>query len=346
VVFVSAKEISRGALLRTTGWVAAIVVLGGLVLAAGCSSLSKQELEQRLFALEKNAPLRSIGLERAVLASDDGGLPDEVVYLHSPGPPTGSSRLPVVLVHSTPSTLFSWSEVITGGEGFAGLGRNRDVYAIEVVGHGVAPSAPPYGFEQCAAFVSAAIRALGLERVHLVGSSYGGEFCWRAALNDPELVASLTLIDSSGFERADDEWLPEEVQMRENPLANIGWMLNDRERIEGALAPHFREIPPDRVEEFFLVCENPENWRAMVALARDENGERQDELTALEAPTLVLWGGDDVAYPVETYGRRFADAIPRAELVVLPETGHYPHEERPADVVRVLADFFARTEQP
>ena len=40
-----------------------------------------------------------------------------------------------------------------------------------------------------------------LERVHLVGSSYGGEFVWRAALNDPDLVAGLVLIDSSGYER-------------------------------------------------------------------------------------------------------------------------------------------------
>jgi pimeloyl-ACP methyl ester carboxylesterase len=99
-------------------------------------------------------------------------------------------------------------------------------------------------------------------------------------------------------------------------------------------------IPPDRVEEFFLVCENAHNWKAMIDLARDENGERQDELGDIQAPTLVVWGADDIAYPLEVYGERFAREIPRAQLAVLPETGHYPHEERPAEVVRLLSGFF------
>ena len=202
----------------------------------------------------------------------------------------------------------------------------------------------PYTFQRCADVVVAAVRALDLEPAHLVGSSYGGEFVWRAALDAPELFASVTLIDSSGFPRADGDWLPEEVEMRENGLAGFGWLINSRERIETALAPHFAEIPPDRVEEFFLVCENAHNWNAMVDLARDENGERAGELGQLELPTLVLWGADDLAYPLDRYGARFAREIPGSRLVALPETGHYPHEERPREVIEILERHFAEVE--
>ena len=132
--------------------------------------------------------------------------------------------------------------------------------------------------------------------------------------------------------------------MRENSLAKIGWMLNSRERIETALTPHFDGIPPDRTEEFFLVCENSTNWKAMIDLARDENGDREAELADLNAPTLVLWGEGDVAYPLEIYGKRFARDIPGAELVVLPDTGHYPHEQRPAEVLRAMESFFSSVE--
>ncbi len=317
-----------------------------MLLLVACSSLPKAELEQSLRALEKNATLGE--LERLTFTADLGDGPQELelVYHHTRATDPVDT-VPIVLIHSTPSTLFSWTELIRGTpadaqqKGFEGLGSKRDVYALEVIGHGMAPGdASPTSFERCARFVTAALRALQLERVHLVGSSYGGEFAWRAALNEPELIASLTVIDSSGIRRREEDWLPEEIVMRDNSLAKFGWMLNSRERIETALAPHFRELPPDRVEEFFLVCENAENWKAMIDLVRDENGQREGELGDLQPPTLVLWGAEDIAYPLEVYGQKFASAIRGAELVALPNCGHYPHEERPAEVVRVLSRFF------
>ncbi|MFT5286203.1 MAG: pimeloyl-ACP methyl ester carboxylesterase [Planctomycetota bacterium] len=326
----------------------AVLVIGTAVFLIGaCSSLPKNELNQRLRALGKNAPLCE--LERLSFTADLGDGPQqwELVYHHTEATNPVDS-VPVVLVHNTPSTLYSWTEIILGSPGdaerpaFAGLGVERDVYAIEIIGHGVAPGdASPTTFERCARFVTAAIRALELERVHLVGSSYGGEFVWRAALNEPELIESLTVIDSSGIRRRDGDWLPEEVVMRNNWLAKIGWMINSRERVETALAPHFRKLPPDRVDEFFLVCENAANWKAMIDLVIDENGDRENELGNIEPRTLVLWGADDLAYSLEYYGQKFASEIPGAELVAIPNCGHYPQEERPDEVVRVLSRFFS-----
>lgn len=331
------------ALRRITGWGLALFVAGAVVVSS-CGSLSKPGLERELRALAKNRPVGE--LRRLAMDADlgDGPRTYELVYTHVPATRADArDATPVVLVHGTPSTLFSWVEIVHGGEGFAGLAQDRDVVALEMVGHGVAPGdAAPYTFERCARFVNAAIRALGLGRVHLVGSSYGGEFAWRAALNDPASIASLVLLDPSGYPRADGDWLPEEVEMREHPLAKLGWLLNSRERVETALAPHFDPIPPDRVDEFFLVCENRANWCAMIDLVRDEDGARAGELTSLAVPTLVVWGAEDIAYPLEDYGQRFAADIPGAELVVIEEAGHYPHEARPAAVVEALADFFAR----
>lgn len=327
-------------------------VLGGaLALAAllaalgslGCTSLSKPDLEKELRALPKNAALGTLQRKEIELLHAGEKKKFELVYLYEPALRDGGAidPAPVVLIHGTPSTLFSWTEIIYGGEGFEGLLASRDVYAIEVIGHGIAPGdASPYSFEGCAKFVAAAIEALGLDRVHLVGSSYGSEFVWRTALNQPQMIASLVLMDSSGYVRRDQDWLPEEEVMRDNSLAKIGWMLNSRDRITTALKPHFDAIPPGRVDEFFLVCDNAQNWKAMIDLARDENGLREGELKRIQAPTLILWGENDIAYPVEIYAKRFAQDIPRAELIALPATGHYPHEQRPAEVLGVLSRFF------
>ncbi len=328
-----------------------LLALAAILLTGACSSLSKPDLAERLLGLEKNQAAGPLQHKSFVADLGSGAQEFKLIYAHSKAKSPGAG-LPIVLVHGTPSTLYSWTELIhgslgdAGGVRFEGLSATRDVYAIEVIGHGMAPGElSPHGFESCARFVAAAIRALELERVHLVGSSYGGEFAWRAALNKPELMASLVLLDSSGIRRREGDWLSEEVLMRENSLAKFGWLLNSRDRIRSALAPHFREIPPDRVEEFFLVCENSENWRAMVDLARDENGEREGELVDLQTPTLLLWGAEDIAYPPAFYGERFAELIPNSTLVELAGTGHYPHEEKPSAVAKQLVQFFGGVEE-
>jgi pimeloyl-ACP methyl ester carboxylesterase len=319
-----------------------LLALGGaLLLASGCGSMPKGEVRSRLLELSKNAPVAERGLTTLPLRADlgDGERDYELVHLRVPAREPVAGARPLLLIHGTPSTLCNWAPVIFGDGEHPGLAAHRDVHAIELLGHGFAPgSHEPYSFQQLAAFTVAATRALGLEGVHLVGHSYGGEVAWRAALDAPELYATLTLSNSAGYARADDEWLPEEEVMRDNWLADIGWRLNARDRILSALEPHFVEVPPDTAEEFFLVCENADNWRAMIDLVRDENGARQDELGRLAMPVLLLWGERDIAYTLERVAARFAADIPEATLRTVA-AGHYPHEERPADYVRELSAF-------
>ena len=150
------------------------------------------------------------------------------------------------------------------------------------------------------------------------------------------------MLDTSGFPRNDDEWLSEEEAMREMSLAYIGYVLNSEERIESALAPHFPEgVTADQIREIYLVCDNADNWEAMVDLARDENGMRSSDLSNLTQPTLLLWGAEDAAYGIERFARLFEEAIPDARLVLIEGSGHYPQESKPADVARHLAEFLA-----
>lgn len=345
-VVTNAPNPGRGArLLRSVllGSTASLAVLLALPLA-GCGSLGKAKLEDRLLALPKNAAMAARTLRRFPLRADLGEGPEEheLVYVHVPAD-AESDAAPLVLVHGTPDTLFAWTHVVFGEPGIAG---ERDVYLVEVLGHGIAPgSAGGATFERCARFVNAAVEALGLERVHLVGNSYGGEFAWRAVLNDPRRFASLTLVDSSGYARREGDFLPEEEAMRDIALATLGYLLNSPSRIESALAPHFDVIPEGRVDEMHLVCSNRENWRSMVQLARDEDGHREAEIQDIPVPTLIVWGADDVAYEADWYATRFAEDIADARLVVMPETGHYPHEQRPAEFVRELRSFLTEVEE-
>jgi pimeloyl-ACP methyl ester carboxylesterase len=311
--------------------------LFAVVLAPGCLSMRKSTIEERLLALEKNAPLRGRiqTVEREVTL---GGEPVEASFRYWRAGENGSGRPVVVLVHGTPSSMVTWTPAVFGP---GGLAEDCDVLALEMVGHGTTRTElDAYGFEAGAQWVQAFLDTLDLRGVTLVGNSYGGEFVWRAALNAPERVARIVLMSSSGFPRRADEWFPEEIKMREMSLAKIGWMLNSRERVRGALAPHFQApVPDEHVEEVYLVCSNADNWHAMIDLARDENGTRSGELATLRQPALLLWGAQDVAYRPERFAALFRDTLPDARLVLIEGTGHYPHEEKPAEVARAVAAF-------
>ncbi len=326
-----------------------LAALLGLVGVSACRSLPKDAVETGLLALPKNTPVREIGLERHTLDIEIDGqaMSVETTYLHVPASQPADPPLPpVVLVHGTPSSLVTWTWLIFGRDGGQGLVAtlpDRDVYAIDVIGHGTTRSdVSPITFQRCADHVAGTIRALGLRDVCLVGNSYGGEFCWRAALDHPDAIGRLVLLDTSGSKRRDDEWLPEEIAMRENPLAKIGYVVNSRENIRHALVPHFPDgVSDDQVEEVFLVCENSANWKGMVDLAIDEEAHRESELGSISQPTLLVWGADDVAYGVERFARIFEREIPTSRLVLVEGSGHYPQESQPAEVARLLAEFLA-----
>lgn len=326
---------------RLFGFGLLLLLLAGVLWS--CAGRTKAEVESGLRGLRKNAPLSDFPIERRKARIELEGEPCEIELCWMRLPATRSGGTPLVFVHGTPSTLFDWAELVCGTAGEPALAGESEIYLVEVPGHGTNRSElPRAAFQACADSVRALLESLDLREVTLVGQSYGGEFAWRAALDAPERVRKLVLIDSSGWARPDDAWLPEERKLRNWSVARLGWLLNSRERLRPALELHFRQpLDAERLEELYLCCDNPANWRAMTDLCRDENGTRERELASLRQPTLLVWGERDRAYPVEREGRRFEAAIRGARLCVVPDAGHYPHAEQPAAVRRLLREFHA-----
>ena len=161
-----------------------LLTAGGALLGA-CQGTPKTEVRASLEALPKNRRAAEHGLQRTPLQA---GPAPAVLHLSTAPAAPAERRLPVVLIHGTPATLYCWTEVVFGVEGAAGLAETRAVHALEIPGHGFAEEgAPLTGFQDAADHIVASLEALGLERVHLVGHSYGGEFALRAALDAPDV---------------------------------------------------------------------------------------------------------------------------------------------------------------
>lgn len=320
---------------------ALLVVLSVVYGVRRIGAPSKSALEQAIYSLPKAAPIREAGgVEQLQMSRADGSMATLSYVRHG----KRGDHPPIVLVHPTPHTLLSFVDTAFG-EG-SGLAGDREVVLLEVVGHGVTrtPHRSPLTFQDCAEWIADAIRALELGPVVLVGQSYSGEFVWRCAVDHPELVSGLVLIDSAGVPRREGDWLPEEVKMREMSAAKIGWLLNSYERVRGALEVHYPKngVDDDQARAAYETCRHPGNWAAMVDLCRDENGERVEDLAKLECPTLLLWGGEDKAYEPSHYAEEFRRRIPRVEMQLLDGVGHYGQEEVPGEVAEAIREFSQR----
>ncbi|HEV8585773.1 MAG TPA: alpha/beta fold hydrolase [Methylomirabilota bacterium] len=169
-----------------------------------------------------------------------------------------------------------------------------------------------------------------LDRVHLVGASFGGWIAAEIATMASHRLASLTLIDPVGIKV--DGWIypflfgmdiPEVVQtVFHNPMAAL------------ALAP------PDQSPETLAL-----QYRQGAALARVAwNPYLYDpllrrRLARITAPTLLCWGAHDRLAPLKPCGETWQREIPGARLQIFAESGHVPHLEEPGAVAEAVLDF-------
>lgn len=119
------------------------------------------------------------------------------VYRYGPTEPGAASRTPVVLVHGAGGNSSQWYPNV------AALSAQRPVYAIDTPGDPgrSVQREPIHQPERAAQWLDEALDGLGLDRVHLVGSSYGGWLALNQALHRPGRLASATLLDPGGLEK-------------------------------------------------------------------------------------------------------------------------------------------------
>ncbi len=182
-----------------------------------------------------------------------------------------------------------------------------------------------------AALTQQALRAhLGGQPAIVVGNSFGGHVALHLALSHPELVRGLVLAGSSGLiERStvrDVQVRPSRAWLEEK----IGELFFDPK--------HVRESDIDRAHE---ALSHRRRARAMVRLSRSA---RKNHLGArigeLAAPTLLIWGNQDVVTPPEA-AREFYRLLPDARIIWFDQCGHVPMVEKPDDFAEALLAFIA-----
>jgi pimeloyl-ACP methyl ester carboxylesterase len=263
----------------------------------------------------------------------------QVVHLRDEGP--RDDPLPIVLLHGTSSSLHTWDDWAKGLKG------QRRVLRLDLPGFGLTGPFTGEGGGYAPGRYSAAIDAaftldvldrLGVTRAVVVGHSLGGEVAWRLAVQAPQRVAALVLVDAIGPPFAPGD-VPLGWQLARAPVLNrlLDWVL-PRELVAQGLATVWGDpdaVTPALVDRHFELTLREGNRRALVQrLQQLQLGADAERIAEVAAPTLLLWGGTDRLVP-PSVGEDFARRIAGSRLVVLDGLGHVPHEEDPA---RTLAE--------
>ena len=173
--------------------------------------------------------------------------------------------------------------------------------------------------------------ALGLDRPHVVGASFGGWIAAELALYLPQRVASLTLLSAAG------------LRLPEHPVTDL--FLLPPARLPATLfhnpPPAAPVPPPGTPPDLDAVIAA---YREATALARfswvpffsDPKLDRR--LRRITAPTLVVAPSDDRVIPIE-HAQRYAERIPNATYTEVPDCGHAMYFERPAEFTARVAAF-------
>ena len=239
---------------------------------------------------------------------------------------TGGTGQPIVLLHPATGTAHIWGyqQPVFVKAGYRVIAYSRRGYDRSL-------PVPKDNPGTAAGDLHGLAQFLGLNKFHLAGSAAGGGIAVDYALSHPERLLSLVIACAVGGVQ-DKDWIERGEALRPKGFDQMPAIFRE-------LSPAYRAANPEGTAQ----------WAALEQKAVTGNRLGQQpanritwaSLTTLRAPTLVIGGEADLAMPgplLESY----ANHIPGAELVLVPEAGHSLYWERPDVFNRALLDFFAK----
>lgn len=269
----------------------------------------------------------------AVEVDLDGG--SAVVVKRGSGPP-------VLLLHGIPLSVLTWRHNI------GPLSESCTVYAVDMRGYGRSdkPRDADYSVPGLARFVRDLVDRLELPKVSMVGSSFGCAVAITFADMFPERADKLVLINPVCYPQG-----PHSV-IRYARMGLVGALAGSalrtttlgRRMMKGPLRRSYADpglATPQLVATHHDLLVRDAGERTYLSTLRSlDEKELETRVTRLNHDAMVIWGEQDHVLP-PTHSARLAEELQDARLELLPHAGHFPHEEDPERVNRLIATFLA-----
>jgi pimeloyl-ACP methyl ester carboxylesterase len=241
---------------------------------------------------------------------------------------------PTIFIHGLGFTSGGedWFPVIKQG-----IGDVVHVISIDQLGWG-AGDRPVwnYNFAYLIDHVRELQDALGLEKTNLVGHSLGGWVAATLAYESPQRVNKLVLIAHAG--------------LNPNPPPNLAsFKPPSREEIAAGLAEMADGELKDELVEARVrnaaVKDAVEAYGGIARMFQDMDMRRryymERRLKHIQAPTLLVYGENDVVFPPVEGRELVRRSIPNNRYELMADTGHFIPTQRPAELTKLLKEFLA-----
>lgn len=196
----------------------------------------------------------------------------------------------------------------------------------------------PYSIKQMASDTAALVEKIGLDKVHIVGHSMGGQIAQELVLAYPEKVKSLILLSTWAkgdplFNSVIETWgdLPSKVDLKLYQKLVFPWIFTTA----------FYSIPGmiEQLIEWAVNYPFPPKAHGLYHQSRAIlANDTAEHLPDIHCPTLVVVGRQDILTPVR-FSEQLAQGIPNAEFVVIDSGGHGFLIESPDVVATVMVNF-------
>jgi proline-specific peptidase len=266
-------------------------------------------------------------------------------------------KLPLLLLHGGPGAPHDYLESL---EAVAGTGRRAIFYDQVGCGNSSRSDESLWNVETFVEEVGVVREALGLERTHLFGSSWGGMLAMEYALTQPTGLAGLVLSSSPA---SIPLWAEETGRLRSELSSDVRAVLDEHEAAGTADSPEYEEAmmefykrhvcrldpwPEHLVRMFGKLAENPDVYLHMqgpnefVITGTFKDWDITSRLGEIRVPTLVTSGRHDECTPMQA--EIVHRGIPGSEWVVFEDSSHMQFVEEPERYLDVLDGFLSRVE--
>jgi 2-hydroxy-6-oxonona-2,4-dienedioate hydrolase len=237
----------------------------------------------------------------------------------------------LLLLHGIGASAERWLRVVPL------LNRNFRIIIPDIVGFGYSDKPTvEYTMNYFVEFLRDFLKSIRIQRIHIIGSSFGGLLAAEFAMEFASIVKKMILVSPAGTMQTSTKTLDEYI------LAALYPTIENARRAFSDMAYDPRVVTDDVVKDFVNRMKLPNSKYAFMStlLGIRNTQDLENRLTKIILPTLLIWGREDKMIPsvhAEDYLR-----IRNSKLIMIPNSGHTPYTETPSVFAKIALDFLMR----